>query len=532
MGIITRRIPHYTQPQEAAVIRSEYRNNLLGYFPNDALATPTHDLTFAGEAAYGVTKFGRAILYDGTGDYTTAGDAFYSDEYTILVTFNANLLNADNKGVIVKRNLGTGAGTNELWLEVTSTAITFHVWNGPEKLNISAAISPVAGKTYTVGLDIPPGSGTAYMYVNGALVATGSKTGAIVNGTAELQFGALVGGAIARYWNGYIGPAAFWSKRRSDTQQLSANPWQILTPRRRQIYVSSAGGSVTLGLNTETDTALAISASKSVTLGLVTDTSTAQAITVLKSATLGINTETDTALSITTAKAVGLGLNTETDTAQPLTFGLSVTLGLASETDTAAPLTAQKTLTAGMALETDTASEVSGGKALSLGLLAETDTAPAITAGKAFTLGLASETDTAQPLGSGLSASLGLASETDIAHPVTVTKSLILGIPVETQSAQPIAATKSITLGLVTEAEFAQAVTYYRSIGVLQAAETDSVFALSSQKALTLGIVSETDFALALVLGSGTGDPPDAIFTVPSERRIFKVASERRIFNS
>lgn len=249
MGIITRLIPHYTQPQEAAVIRSEYRNNLLGYFPNDGLATPTYPLTFAGNAAYGVTKFGKAILYDGTGDYTSAGDAFYSDEYTILVTFNANVLNADNKGVIVKRNLGTGAGTNEIWLEVTSSGISFHAWQsgGAEILNFGGGLAPVAGKTYTVGIDIPPGSGTAYMYVNGALAATGSKTGTIVNGTADLQFGALVGGAAARYWNGYIGPAAFWSKRRSDTQQLSANPWQILTPRKRQIYVNTVSG-VTLAV--------------------------------------------------------------------------------------------------------------------------------------------------------------------------------------------------------------------------------------------------------------------------------------------
>lgn len=511
-----RTIPWISQPQYPAPLKGDYKQNLLGYFPNNGIALPTYDLTFAGNAAYGVAPFGKATLFDGTGDYTSAGDAFHSDEYTILVTFNAKVLSADSKGIILKRNIGVSSNIDEIWLYATSSVIGFIAWDAAaaQILNFSASLAPVAGKTYTIGIDIPPGSGTAYMYVNGVQVANAGKTGIIGNTNSQLQFGTRSFNTDARYWNGYIGQAVFWSKRRNDTRELTANPWQIYEPLKRNIYVEASGGglSANLGLSTETDSAQAITAAKSITLGLVTETGTAQPITASKSATLGLNTEADTAQSITTAKALGLGLNTENDTAQPLTFGLSASLGLATETDTAPALTTAKTLASGLATETDTPLALSASKSLSLGMATETDSAQAITAAKSLTLGLASETDNAIALGAGLSANLGLVSESD--------------------QAQPITASKSITLGIVTEAEFAQAVTYYKSIGVLQAAETDSVFALAVQKTLTLGLASETDSALALVFDTGTGDPPDAIFTVPSERRIFMVASERRIFNS
>lgn len=242
-NVIVRR-PRTEQPQGPVPLRKELYENLLGYFPNSENDLPTYPLTFAGNAAYGVTEFGRATKFDGAGDYTSAGDAFYSDEYTILVTVNANLLNADPKGIIIKRNLGTSASTNEIWLTATSTTIEMYAWQsgGTRILTLQSSLVPVAGQTYTIGLDIPPGSGTAYMYINGALVASASKTGIIVDSATDLQFGCMGSGVAARYWNGYIGPAAFWSKRLPNTQDLTANPWAILEDEKFPVWFSATTG--------------------------------------------------------------------------------------------------------------------------------------------------------------------------------------------------------------------------------------------------------------------------------------------------
>lgn len=244
MPNVTVRRPRTEQPQGPVPLRKELYENLLGYFPNSGNDQPTHPLTFAGNATYAETEFGRATKFDGAGDYTSAGDAFYSDEYTILVTVNANVLNADPKGIIVKRNLGTSASTNEIWLTATSTTIEMYAWQsgGTRILTLQSSLVPVAGQTYTIGIDIPPGSGgTAYMYVNGVQVASASKTGIIVDSATDLQFGCMGSGVAARYWNGYIGPAAFWRKRLPNTQELTASPWAILEDEEIPVWFTAGG---------------------------------------------------------------------------------------------------------------------------------------------------------------------------------------------------------------------------------------------------------------------------------------------------
>lgn len=129
---------------------------------------------------------------------------------------------------------------------------------------------------------------------------------------------------------------------------------------------AKAGAVASLGLTTETDTALALAAVKTgalVPLGLATETDTALAVTMTETTPitvdLGLTEETDTALglTVTAGAVVPLGLATETDTALGLALSVAVPLGLATETDTALPVTVSNVLTLalGLATETDTA---------------------------------------------------------------------------------------------------------------------------------------------------------------------------------
>lgn len=444
-NVIVRR-PRTEQPQGPVPLRKELYENLLGYFPNSGNDLPTHPLTFAGNATYGVTEFGRATKFDGSGDYTSAGDAFYSDEYTILVTVNANLLNADPKGIIVKRNIGTGAGTNEIWLTATSTTVEMYAWQsgGTRILTLQSSLVPVAGQTYTIGIDMPPGSGTAYMYINGVLVASASKTGVIVNGTAELQFGALGSGVAARYWDGYIGPAAFWSKQLPNTQELTVSPWAVLEDKETPVWFSAATGSVTLGQATETDTAQALSSSKVTTLGGTTGTDNAQALSVSKSVTAGTATSSDAAQTLTSSKNTTVSVVSGTDAAQALQVSKSVTIGTVTDTSTAQALTTGGGVNLGTVTDTSTAQALTTSKVTSLSQVTSIDTPVAVSVSKSYSLGIATETDTSVALTA--VKSLQAAVSTDTATALNTSKSVTIGTVVDMLSVQPLSTSHTVSL--------------------------------------------------------------------------------------
>jgi hypothetical protein len=197
--------------------------------------------------------------------------------------------------------------------------------------------------------------------------------------------------------------------------------------------------------------------------------------------TLGLATETDTALGVTAAKVVTLGQATETDAALGATAAKTMTMGLATETDTALAVTATKAATLGIATETDSALGMTASKVYTLGLATETDEALGMTSGASasFEFSLAAEVDAALGLTAAKVVTLGLATEVDLAVGFTATKSYSLGIATETDSALGLALTKLAPLGLATE--------------------TSTAFAITAVKAYPLGLAAEVDEALAIV---------------------------------
>lgn len=214
--------------------------------------------------------------------------------------------------------------------------------------------------------------------------------------------------------------------------------------------VSSGAVNVSLGLASETDTALGMTADPG-NLGV----SIAQA------------TETDSALGMAADPGnldIALNLASETDSALTISTsaGLSVALNQASETDSALGMTADPgaiTVPINQASEADMsqAFSVDAGGVVTLDLASETDLALSIAALPGeyqVAIGQASEVDTAQAFTVDLSdvVAMGLAIETDSAlvlTPSTGPISLTLNLASETDSARPVTAVSILIDGLV-----------------------------------------------------------------------------------
>lgn len=183
------------------------------------------------------------------------------------------------------------------------------------------------------------------------------------------------------------------------------------------ISLTVAVAPVQVGLVTETDTALGVTALKTLAAGLTEEADTALAAIADKALEPGLITETDTPLSITADKALELGLPTEADTAFDVSTGEQIIpVGLASESDSALAAGHSRSLEPGLASETDEALVMQTAlKERAVGLTTETDTPLAATANKATEVGLTTETDEALAAGYARSAAVGLASETDTA---------------------------------------------------------------------------------------------------------------------
>jgi hypothetical protein len=169
--------------------------------------------------------------------------------------------------------------------------------------------------------------------------------------------------------------------------------------------VAQVTKTVTVGLATETDTALPIQAP--VLVNLATETDTAQQIGGIAYGLQAISVETDSANAVTIVKTDVVLQATETDTAQPVTILKTEVAGLATETDSALTVDAiTKDYTALLATETDSVPAV-------------------VTVAKAATAGQALETDTALPIVTEQIIAVNQATETDSAQAPSVAKFLI-----------------------------------------------------------------------------------------------------------
>jgi hypothetical protein len=176
-----------------------------------------------------------------------------------------------------------------------------------------------------------------------------------------------------------------------------------------------SGGAVDVGLQTETDTALASTAARIVQLGLPAETDAAQPITAARAAALAIVSETDSPLPPAWARLVALGLATELDEALALNDAHSTDLGLAGDTSTALATSVVRVVQLGLATETDTPISAFLARVIDLDQADETDDAFTTTAARIAALALTGETDIAGPVTAARLVDLGITTELDTA---------------------------------------------------------------------------------------------------------------------
>lgn len=159
-------------------------------------------------------------------------------------------------------------------------------------------------------------------------------------------------------------------------------------------FIISSGLSAALGLITETDTVLSLSAAKSKALGLITETDSVLAIPIGQTAELGLVAETDSVLAIATnAKTKAIGLISETDEVLGIAAAKTGALGLITETNAVLALGASKTRALSIIAETDAVLPLISGLVAELGLITETEQVLSLSAAKAKALGIITETD-------------------------------------------------------------------------------------------------------------------------------------------
>lgn len=242
-------------------------------------------------------------------------------------------------------------------------------------------------------------------------------------------------------WSGVIADYGIFAGIASDAaiRQFFDRPYDTLyEPRRIWVPVSAGGGAAEIGLATETDTALALTAAQRLGVGQAQETDSALPLTSAQALAIGQALEQDTALPIGSSQTLAIGQAIEQDIAQPLGSGTVVAIGQAVESDSAQPLASQQSLAIGQASETDTAQPldvVAGGF---LGIAIEQDIAQPLTAAQRLAIGQAQESDTALALLAGQGKAIGLALEADTALPVQGL--LGLGLAQEQDTALPLIA--------------------------------------------------------------------------------------------
>jgi hypothetical protein len=196
---------------------------------------------------------------------------------------------------------------------------------------------------------------------------------------------------------------------------------------------------------------------------------------------LGLDTETEAALAATLRKTAALGLGTETEAASAASVRKDVATGLASETEASQPVAVQKVIALGLPVETEAALPVSlgGTQVIPLGLISETETPQSAAVLRNVTLGLPAESESAFTTAIRESVALGLPTETEASLSAKSITSLVLGQPVETEGVFATSTAKAVPWGMLTETE------------------TALPMGLGGPITISLGLVTEVETALA-----------------------------------
>lgn len=241
------------------------------------------------------------------------------------------------------------------------------------------------------------------IYVDGEVYTTTNQANGGGDKTPTDDGSPVLIGATVNNFPGNIYYVGLFNKVLShvDKEYIRARPWVLYQAARDPNVFASAGGGGTVGLATETDTALGLAGVQIRGAGLAAETDTALALAGVSVRSAGLASETDSAFALAAKQITATGLAIESDTAFALAAGTPNGVGLAEETDTAFALAAKQIAATGLVTETDTALPLTVTVARQAGLAAENDSAFALAAVQKTAVGVAVETDSAFALGGG-----------------------------------------------------------------------------------------------------------------------------------
>lgn len=372
-------VPWDIQPQELAdidwdnpdaqgltlvYVPSIFNGNLISKTP--ALATPDKTANADGVAAY----WGAAF---------SAESAILTSAWSWVALFRTRTIGTGSNRYVLSRGPtsvsdSTGFGFaafhgNAAYSGAVFTTDAYSIIGKPTG-------GPLADNTrYLLGATFAGGSGAVYN--NGVETATATGLSGTVNNTGRLALGesSLVAGnamsqnaewAVYLQWNRRLDAAAM--------ARVHVNPWKLLRPRTIWVPVSAAGGGVTLGASssTQTSTSSAAGLAQTHTLGAGagTQAQTSSATGLSQTHTLGAGASTQartsSATGLSQTHALGAAGSTQARTSSATGLGQTHALGNASSTQ--ASTSSATGLTLGTVTVLGNASSVQGTVSTSTGL--------------------------------------------------------------------------------------------------------------------------------------------------------------------
>jgi hypothetical protein len=266
------------------------------------------------------------------------------------------------------------------------------------------------------------------------------------------------------------------------------------------IPAASGGTTISTGMATETDAAMALSAGKVAAAGRADEADNAQAPTLARLVATGRSDEIDAALALAALKLAAVGQASETDSAVAPSLLKSISAAVAGEAD------------GGLALELV--------RVLVVDSVTEAEAAQALALLKFLSTGVAVESDAALALAFAGGVTVTAAEETDAGLALTLTKLIAPAQAAESDAALVPALERVLGIGLATESNSARAAEVAKLVAAGLAAEVDMSLALALAGPLEVGLAVEMDQATALSF-AGTAPPPggSGSFYAPRPRR-------------
>lgn len=398
--------------------------------------------TVTGTVARAVSRGGVGASFQ-SGGILDFGDRFNEASFTNLLVFELPSLAATALSQSEYDN-GASESLSSQYIDATAAGNIRLVRDGAAVVVETTAGGLIAAKReHWVIVSWDQNTGSGFIAIDGHIraVATPGTQAWVTNGRYVLGRRRPVDLSATSDHIQYV--HARWGRAfsQAEARRLTGGRYaELFAPRVEQVFEPPAagGGAAEIGLATETDTALSLTAAQRLGVGQAQETDSALPLTSAQALAIGQALEQDTALPIGSSQTLAIGLAVEQDIAQPLGSGTVVAIGQAVESDIAQPLTAAQQLAIGFASETDTALPVDVVAGGVLGIALEQDIAQPLTAAQRLAIGQAQESDTALALLAGQGKAIGLALESDTALPVQAL--LGLGLAQEQDTALPLIA--------------------------------------------------------------------------------------------